>query len=252
MLHTANTQPPVFVSGLAAFNVAVDTWEARQRHIEELAELIPLQTRLEKSLPAWAAYGPRAINGEGVYSDDCCGWPEAASYDLPPVSYAWRTVRVSPYEVLGDYRTRVAMLGNPEGKNYAVWRAKARAQARERMRTVIQRIREQRKLKDSLGITALSEHIQAAVDGICATEEALRELHETSDRKAALIMMRLDDYCKSSASVAGEDVCETMGIAFVALELLLPDLSGLIRDHAQFFVSNPAAPLRAMPFKIPQ
>jgi hypothetical protein len=39
-----------------------------------------------------------------------------------------------------------------------------------------------------------------------------------------------------------------MAMALVALRGLLPDLSGLIRDHAAFFVSNPELPLREMMF----
>ena len=39
-----------------------------------------------------------------------------------------------------------------------------------------------------------------------------------------------------------------MAMALVALRGLLPDLSGLIRDHAALFVSDPGLPLAAMPF----
>jgi hypothetical protein len=39
-----------------------------------------------------------------------------------------------------------------------------------------------------------------------------------------------------------------MAMGLVALRSLLPSLSGLIREHAAFFVSNPTLPLSAMPF----
>jgi hypothetical protein len=39
-----------------------------------------------------------------------------------------------------------------------------------------------------------------------------------------------------------------MAMALVALRGLLPSLSGLIREHAALFVSNPTLPLSAMPF----
>jgi hypothetical protein len=39
-----------------------------------------------------------------------------------------------------------------------------------------------------------------------------------------------------------------MAMALVALRGLLPNLSGLIREHAAFFVSNSSLSLSAMPF----
>jgi hypothetical protein len=39
-----------------------------------------------------------------------------------------------------------------------------------------------------------------------------------------------------------------MAMAFVALRGLLPDLSGVIREHAALFVRNPTLPLSDMPF----
>jgi len=39
-----------------------------------------------------------------------------------------------------------------------------------------------------------------------------------------------------------------MAMALVALRALLPSLSGLIRDHAAFFVANPGLPFSGMPF----
>lgn len=246
------TSPPVFVAGLMPFNAAVDAWEERQRNIGIMAELYPVLVRLNGELPRWANNGPRSINGEGEWSADNSGWPEAEHYELPPISYAWRTVRVSPYDVRSDYKTRLRMLGNPEGKNYAAWRATARAQMRQRMRVVIRRVREQRRLLEELGIAAVERRIGAAVDGLIEVENTIRELHESADRTAALIMANVDDNCQPAASIAGDDRDATMEIAAVALKLLLPELSGLIREHAQFFVSSPTTPLREMPFKIPQ
>jgi hypothetical protein len=37
-------------------------------------------------------------------------------------------------------------------------------------------------------------------------------------------------------------------MALVALKGLLPNLSGLIRDHVAFYVANPELPLFGMPF----
>jgi hypothetical protein len=39
-----------------------------------------------------------------------------------------------------------------------------------------------------------------------------------------------------------------LNVALVALRGLLPGLSGMIRDHAAFFVGNPTLRLSAMPF----
>jgi hypothetical protein len=61
-------------------------------------------------------------------------------------------------------------------------------------------------------------------------------------------MINLGYDCDQSAYASGNGYCGTMAMALVALRGLLPNLSGLIRDHAAFFVADPKRPLREMTF----
>jgi hypothetical protein len=54
--------------------------------------------------------------------------------------------------------------------------------------------------------------------------------------------------CQQDAIASGHGYCGIMAMALVALRGLLPSLSGMIREHAAFFVDNPGLPLRGMPF----
>jgi hypothetical protein len=65
---------------------------------------------------------------------------------------------------------------------------------------------------------------------------------------AATVLARLGNDCSRSDFAEGNGYCGTMAMAQVALQELVPNLSGLIRDHAAVFVSNPKLPLAAMPF----
>jgi hypothetical protein len=61
-------------------------------------------------------------------------------------------------------------------------------------------------------------------------------------------MIGLSNDCQRDAIASGNGDCGTMAMALVGLQGLVPNLSGPIREHAAFFVSNPALPLSAMPF----
>jgi hypothetical protein len=62
------------------------------------------------------------------------------------------------------------------------------------------------------------------------------------------VLAGLSNDCCRSGFAEGNGYSGTMAMALVALRGSLPNLSGLIRDHAAFFVSNPTLPLSAMPF----
>jgi hypothetical protein len=78
--------------------------------------------------------------------------------------------------------------------------------------------------------------IEVAVDALIKAEEFFHECNdETPNIVAARIMIGLTNDCQ-------------MAIALVVARGLVPSLSGLIREHAAFFVANPALPLSGMPF----
>jgi hypothetical protein len=73
---------------------------------------------------------------------------------------------------------------------------------------------------------------------------------ETPNIVAARLMMGLTNDCQQDAIAGGHGYCGIMAMALVALRGLLPSLSGMIREHAAFFVDNSGLPLSAMPFAV--
>ncbi|MET4493490.1 hypothetical protein [Bradyrhizobium sp. LA7.1] len=234
--------------GPSVFNAAEDAWETRQRHIDDLARLVSITKGLSECLPNWAKEGPRSINGAGEFSQETSAWPEIENVGLPPFPSAWRVIRPSPFEVKADFEQYVRIFGQPSSAGYQAFRENARAKMRARMRTIVARLRERRRLQEEIGLAAAERGIGLAIDGIVAADSALQYLQDSPDKRAAIIMMRVSDDCERIATIEGDFQCATMFIAAIALEQMLPDLSGLIQEHASFFVSNPTVPLAEMPF----
>jgi hypothetical protein len=65
---------------------------------------------------------------------------------------------------------------------------------------------------------------------------------------AGQIMIGLANDCSRQDIASGNVYCGTKAMALVALRGLLPSLSGMIHQHARFFVDNPRLPLGGMPF----
>jgi hypothetical protein len=99
-----------------------------------------------------------------------------------------------------------------------------------------------------LGITELNRQIEATTDAIIETEGQLFELGDSPNVSAAHLMMEVCQNCGLEDFTGGNGYSGAMAIAAMALKPLLPSLSGLIRDHAAFFVDNPGLPLRQMMF----
>jgi hypothetical protein len=118
-------------------------------------------------------------------------------------------------------------------------RAAARAHMRRLIRGVIDRLRERRRL---------SQQMDDACDELLAVEAFFLDFkNEMPDIVAARLMINLSYDCDLDAYARGNGYSGTMAMALIALRGLRPHLSGLIRDHAAFFVENPNLPLREMP-----
>ena len=119
---------------------------------------------------------------------------------------------------------------------------------RRKIRTIVGRLRERRRLFDQLGLTELNRQIEATTDAIVETEAQLFELSGRPNVSAAHLMMEVCQNCGLEDFAGGSGYSGGMAIAAMGLKALLPNLSGLIRDHVAFFVSNPELPLSATPF----
>ena len=119
---------------------------------------------------------------------------------------------------------------------------------RRSIKAIVARLRERKRLYDELNLNELDRQMTAACNAMLAVEEAIGELEQAPNVVAAQLLAGLSNDCDRTSYATGNGYCGTMAMALVALRGLLPGLSGMIRDHAAFFVSNPSLPLSAMVF----
>jgi len=224
--------------------IALARWAERQTAVELLNGLSAAYDAARAKLPAWAAPGLDRIDQDG----NACGievnWPLDPSVTPPPF-FGARTVRPS----IGGCVEQFQFFARVFCSGHVAARQLARARMREQIRVIVARLRERQRLYDQLGLTELNRQMEAAVDAIISAEAFFHECDdETPNIVAARLMMGLSADCFQDATASGHGYCGTMAMALVALKGLLPNLSGLIREHAAFFVANPELPLSGMPF----
>jgi hypothetical protein len=229
-------QPQTNIDLLARF-----LWIERQTNVELLFRVSAEYKKAAEKLPAWAKIGFDSIDQDGNPCGSETGWPLDTSIEPPPSGR--RFVRVSLWQCRSDFDFAVRVFElNVQG------RAKARARMRARMRRVITLWRERDRLYDELGLIELDRQSQAICSAIISLEDSISEQEPTPNIVAAKLMITLGDECDRSSRAIGNDYCTTMSMALVVLQGLLPNLSGLIKTHAAFFVSNPDLRLSEMPF----
>ncbi|MBP1091917.1 hypothetical protein [Bradyrhizobium diazoefficiens] len=254
MLQAANThaQPPVFhpiASMVAPFNAAIQLWEDRQSYVETYRVHSRAFKAAYRRYPEWAHGGPRMIDHAGNLVGAESGYPLDTSVKPPERPGSYRVARPSLHDVKSDFEVYCrTMLGGPSSHNYEACRAKARARMRERMRPIIARLRERRRIAEDLGLHRINGELIALVDKIGDIEKNIVALHDSPDRTAALIMVQVEAECMVGDYAEGPGYCGTMAMAHLALRSLLPQLSGVIHEHAEFFVSNPTLAACRMPF----
>jgi hypothetical protein len=232
---------PAIALPAPADTIALRLWAERQTSVERLRGLTAAYERAWANVPYWADSGSRMIDETGAHCDAVVNWPLDPDVTAPPAG--WRVVRpsISECKKLFDFQVRVF---RATGK----YREKCRATMRRNIRTIVARLRERRRLFYQLGITELNRQIEATTDAIIETEGQLFELGDSPNVSAAHLMMEVCQNCGLEDFTGGNGYSGAMAIAAMALKPLLPSLSGLIRDHAAFFVDNPGLPLRQTMF----
>lgn len=254
MLQNVNVgaTPPVFLpisSLVEPFSAAVQLWEDRQRYVEAYRVQRRAFNAAYRHYPEWAKGGPRLIDDAGNLVGDETGYPLDISVEPPKRPGHYRVARPSLYDVKNDFEVYCrTILSGPSSHNYEPCRARARARMRERMRPIIARLRERKRLSEELGLNRIDDELVALVDQIGEVEKQIAGLHDSADRTAALIMVQVEAECMVGDFTQGPGYSGTMAMAHLALNSLLPQLSGVIREHADFFVSNPTLPACRMPF----
>jgi hypothetical protein len=245
-LITATATVPAMALPAIALPSSQDTtalclWAERQINVERLCVLTRAYDAASAKLPAWAQPGLDRIDQDGRPCGTLVNWPLDASITPPPLGE--RIVRPSIWQAKEHFEFAVSVFGSTPK-----FRENCRATMRRSIKAIVVRLRERERLYEQLNLNELDRQITAACNAIVAAEEAIGELEQTPNVIAAQLLASLSDNCDHTSFAAGQGYCGTMAMALVALRGLLPDLSGLIRDHAAFFVADPKRPLREMIF----
>jgi hypothetical protein len=221
----AMPEAPAACAAVPADDAALTLWANRQAAVERLRVSQDFYREASAKLPVWAQDGPRMIDHNGNPS-------------------APRLVRPSPADLREHFDHKVRTFG---------LKGKARRRARDYMNREVAaintRVAARKRLYDQLGMTASDREGNAICGEIIAAENALCESADNSpNAQAARLLIAVCDNCGQGDHAEGQGYCGTMALALVALTPLIPDLSGLIRDHAALFVANPTLPLGNMPF----
>ena len=242
-IAAAFAAPPVQIAlATSPDTIALARWSERQTHVERLRGLSAAYDAAKAKLPAWAQPGHRSIDQDGNPYGEVCNWP--LDETVTPPRLGWRVVRPSTWDAKENFDFGVRVF-HWTGKHRAI----QRANMRRTVRAILGRLRERNRLRDELGLPELNRQMEATTDAIISAEDYFHECgDETPNIVAARLLINLSYDCDQSSYASGQGYCGTMAMALVALKGLLPNLSGLIRDHAAFFVANPELPLSGMPF----
>jgi hypothetical protein len=224
----------------APVDAANSLWAERQKHVDRLAYLANEYDAAHNKLPAWAMSGPERIDANGNFCGDLVAWPLVE--DLTPPSLEERIVRPAIYQAKENFEFAVRVFGSTPA-----FRARCRATMRRNIKAIVARLRARHQLYVELGLDRIDGEMSDTCTAMCEVEDAIGELPPSPNVVAAGVLARVCDDCNRSDFAEGNGYCGTMAVALVSLRGLLPNLSGVIRDDAALFVSNPTLPLSAMP-----
>jgi hypothetical protein len=163
--------------------------------------------------------------------------------DLTPPSVGERIARPSIYQAKENFEFGVRVFGSTPA-----FRERCRATMRRNIKAIVARLRERKCLYTELGLFDLNRAINDTCIAMCDVEDTIAELEQSPNVIAAGVLAAICANCSRSDFAEGNGYCGAMATALIALRGLLPGLSGLIREHAALFVSDPTLPLSEMPF----
>jgi hypothetical protein len=139
-------------------------WRKRMAVLAQLEENSAAYSKAADTLPAWSRPGLDCMAKDGSYCGIEVGWPEIENPMLPSNDGVVNLVRPNLNEIRHRYES-----------NPFKGRADVRASYRAIVRQFIARVREQRRLRNAAGLTALGE----SSDKLCTS---LYEIEETIQR----------------------------------------------------------------------
>jgi hypothetical protein len=229
--------PTAAISAPSGEDAVLALWERRDALRDRIAEADALLDQAKARLPWWAASGERYLHRDGSLSGGDVGWPAIQGLEPPTIGGAYRTARPGPHDIRRDYECQ-----------QRIWGTEAtRPQYRRHWRELIARLRAQRSEREKAGVTqasALCEEIDEARTEVNDAIEALPLTTPGTLAARVLIAANLSLY--GDYTFADIDAGE---IAFLVLQYLRPNLSGMLRAHVDEIIDNPETPagdLRAM------
>ena len=205
------TLPALSLPAIASDGAEIEQLWRKRAALKELArENSVALRRAHDALPAWANSGPALMARDGTYEKDVyVGWPEIEN-PQPPKYGDFARVRPSLFDIRREY-TNSPFVGS----------TKARARYHARVRAFIARLREQRRLQDDAGISAMGSKSEQVGDEIWQIEQAIDQTGSPGafSSLAASALIEL--------SYVGDDN-DAGKLAVRVLRTVLPELSGQI------------------------
>lgn len=218
-------------------------WAERQILVEQNNALSAAWKAADDQLPSWAKSGPRLLAHDGTYCGQHVGWPLDVSVKPSEHQSAYRVCRLSLHDVKENFDFQVGLFPGMSAEARAIHRANMRSS----LRKVIALVRAQRAEHTRVGLYEIESQLEVVNDALSSVDDKILDKQQTADAKAAKILLSLQQNCSLDSSAANDFEME---LACVPLEMLLPQLTGLIGEHVEFFLTNRTASLRDMPFAL--
>ncbi|GGC68331.1 hypothetical protein [Chelatococcus reniformis] len=186
------------------------------------------------ALPWWAAFGPKYLAAEGVEPPaDMCGWPAIQDLEPPENQHAYKLLRPGRDDI-ERHRLNSEML---------VGKKRAQAVYERHMAALDARLAAQKAEEDKVGLPELDRAFDAAAERIFGIEGQIEALPPNLERVVALTLINLQH--EADQKRCFDDWEERT--SFVALEALLPFISGPVAETARDLVEHTDRPFYLSP-----
>jgi hypothetical protein len=187
------------------------------------------------SLPGWARSGPESIDSSGHRCGGEVGWPEIAEFELPSGSDT-KLIRISPHQIKKEFDLSVSAFDDADPR-----RQKVRETFRQKMRSLIARLRQKQAEEARAGLPELDKEIDRLCDQRFDLDERIKVLEPSVNLAVAGILIEVSFYVRLGESV--DDPDNELRAALIPIRALHPLLTGAVRETVDIMFNNPTVPL---------